>query len=738
MTTERLNVEAVLDILSPKGALAVSIQGFEPRPAQAAMMRNVIDAYHHDQISLIEAGTGTGKSFAYLIPALLWAKETKERTLISTNTIPLQEQLLKKDFPVVANALKLDIKAVIVKGMNNYLCLRKLSEALEERYFLTPEENDEIQKIDAWSQGTAEDGSRSSVPFQTSHKVWDKVAAESDACNRNGCPHYQKCHFFKARRGAHDAQILISNHHLLFADLTRRMESGNYKDPSILPPYQRIILDEAHHIEDIATEHFAARASYLDIVRLTARISSEKQGKEYGKLSFIKDRLSSYFRHEAGQPIRSILQRLTIDIPGLRRDVLNKAHDTFTSYQNFCMLLLKTDVDGTSDQLNQEGKVRILSRHHTFHKWQNELLPLSKQLTASIERYTSALTGLFEDLKRIEEPHIEEQIKTASYEVNSFAIRLNEMCNIIERFAGSTAPSDKVRWIELNKLKSILNTSLVDAELRVSSLLADHVFKRFSTVILCSATLTTNNQFSFIRSRLGLTEEYFKERIITENAYESPFDFKSQALLAIPTDLPAPNDSAFILKAAEIIWQTLLSSRGHAFILFTSYAMLTECYALLKKRMEEHRMNGLKQGDEDRQALLVKFKAIDHSVLFGTDSFWEGVDVVGDALRCVIIVKLPFRVPSEPLIQARSEAILAEGKDPFMEYSLPQAIVKFKQGFGRLIRNRKDRGLVLCLDHRILSKPYGQQFLSSLPDCQRAFASSIALQPKIHDFYRRK
>lgn len=735
VTSPELNVDAVLGILGPDGPLAKTLKGFESRSEQQAMMRNVLDAYHHNHISLIEAGTGTGKSLAYLIPAMLWAVEAKERTLISTNTINLQEQLIHKDIPLVANALNLNVKAVLVKGMHNYLCLRKLEEIQYELPLYTPQEAEDLRRIDAWKQ-TTPDGSRSTLPFSPTPGIWDKICAESDTCNRALCPHYQQCHFFKARRQASEAQILVVNHHLLFADLVYRADTGNFQDPAILPSYNRVILDEAHNIEDIATDYFASRFSHMDLMRLTARLSTEKKDNASGKLHILKEKIVKIYRHEFPREVTSLLNRLGTDLPGLRHDLLLQARETFAAYLEFARSMQQSARE-ESEEHAPESKLRILGHHHTSLGWQEQLVPMTKQLSNSIQRFAQAITSLIFDLKQLSNPQIDEQTKGLTYEITALAERLNTASAILDGFISAIIPTMKVRWIELQKFKTMINTALVDADLDIAKILVERLFSKFSTIVLCSATLTTNNDFQFIRNRLGLTAEQLQPRMITEHIYNSPFDFQKQALLVIPTDLPGPHTSDFIAAASEKIWQCLQASRGNAFVLFTSYAMLSTCFARLQPRMLAHRMHPLKQGDDDRQLLLNKFKSTEHSVLFGTDSFWEGVDVAGEALRCVIIVKLPFKVPSEPIIQARSEAILTKGGDPFMDYSLPQAIVKFKQGFGRLIRNRRDRGCIVCLDNRIVTKNYGQQFLKSLPPCCQVFAGGESMQLQIKDFYRR-
>jgi ATP-dependent DNA helicase DinG len=727
-----VNIESALDVIGAAGPFAKSLNGFEVRQEQKEMMRNVLEAYQGDQVALIEAGTGTGKSLAYLIPALLWAKSTGERTVISTNTITLQEQLLQKDIPLILSTLNLSLKAVLVKGMHNYLCMRKFFETQQELLLLHSNEAEEMRKIEVWQENT-KDGSRASLPFAPSSSVWEKVCAENDTCNRNACPYFQQCHFFKARREASEAQILIVNHHLLFADLVLRSDTDNFKDPAVLPPYTRIILDEAHNIEDIATDYFASRISQMDLMRLTARLAAEKKGETHGKLPLLRDKIAGHYRKEFSEEVKSILYRLNNDLPGLRRDLLHLSQELFGA----CFEFTQACTSSASEEQQGESKLRLLQYHHTHPLWEGKLIPYSKALCESIKKYALALVALTNDLKLLKNPALDELVKGICHEIIALSGRLMEASCAVERFASAPIPLEKVRWIELQQFKTMINTALVDADLDISKVLVEKLFNKFSTIILCSATLTTNKEFGFIRNRLGLTTEQFPDRAIREYIYDSPFDYQKQAIVAIPTDIPNPADPAFVHAAAEKIWQAVQSSQGNAFVLFTSYTMLKTCFEKLERRLKENRFHPLKQGDDDRQTLLSKFKTTNYSVLFGTDSFWEGVDVAGDALRCVIIVKLPFRVPSDPLIQARSEAISAKGGDPFMDYSLPQAIVKFKQGFGRLIRNRRDRGCIVCLDTRLITKRYGQLFLSSIPNCQQVFASGNDLQMHMKDFYRR-
>lgn len=732
-----LQVQKIVQLIQADGHLCRTLKGFEPRAQQQHMMANIIEAYNHNRIALIEAGTGTGKSMAYLIPALLWAANYHERTVISTNTITLQEQLINKDIPHLLQALNLQLKVALVKGMNNYVCLRKLEDAHMELHLFPGDDHKEIERIEGWCK-TAKEGSRSELPFVPSPATWDRVGAESEACSHNECPHYQKCYFYKARREAQDAQILVVNHNLLFSDLMKRADQNNYSETAILPPYKRIILDEAHHIEDIATEYFASRLSRLDLMRILSRLAADKIAPTQGKLTLLKEKIHSVFRKGAPHDITKILTRLTIDLPAMRHVLNEKIHQAFDQFARF-IDSIKQPFNGQPQETvtaPTEQKLRLLEDHLKHHDWKEGVLPQSQQLVEELKKYQQVINSLEGDLKVIDHERLHEQTKSIRLDIQALASRLDVAIVLLKNFFTQMKDPSKVRWIESQPLKTLLNVQLIDADLDVSQALAEYLFSKFSTIVLCSATLTSNHQFGFFRERLGLNPKLLPHRSVTEHIYDSPFDFRKQALLAVPTDMPPPNHPDFNALAYENIWKAIQASHGNAFVLFTSYAMLQNCYEKLSKRLAEHHYPIFKQGDDNRQGLLNKFKHTKRSVLFGTDSFWEGVDVVGDALRCVIIVKLPFKVPSEPIIQARTEAIIEKGGDPFFEFAVPHAIVKFKQGFGRLIRHKWDRGCIICLDTRLVMKGYGKLFLNSLPPCEKAFMNGNYLWPKIEEFYR--
>jgi ATP-dependent DNA helicase DinG len=721
-----LELESILPILKPDGSLSRCINGYEPREQQQQMLSNVVDAYNHNKIALIEAGTGTGKSMAYLIPAIIWSLKRGERTLVSTNTIALQEQLIHKDIPLAIKAIGNSIKAVLVKGMGNYLCIRKLHDARYEKAGLPDLEAEELDKIEAWAEKTV-DGSVSDLPFNPSYNSWERVSAESDTCNRRQCPHYEECHFIRARRQAEEAQILVTNHNMLFADLAFRSEEHEHGE-GLIPDYQRVILDEAHNIEDTATEFFADQITHLQWLRSLRRLSAEKMGK----LTLLRTKIDEVFQKKSSPELEKLMMRLAIDLSGKPHEISVLISDSFQVFRDFIDTLHPNEEEEKGNE-----KFRILPRHYLHPEWDKRIVPHAKKLIEAVRQYTTSIRQFEIDLLAIKHPKLADHTEGIRFEVNALTNRLDQATLVLEEFISHECPKTRVKWIEVQQMKTMTNMHLIDANLDIAKVLAESLFKKFPTTVLCSATLATNKSFSFMKERLGITEGLLSGKLTTENIYTSPFDYQKQAMLVIPNDIPQPNDPQFLEAVCERIWEAVQASRGNAFLLFTSYSMLQTCYDRLSKRMIENRFHLFKQGDANRQTLLNQFKNKEYSILFGTSSFWEGVDVPGDALRCVVIVKLPFKVPSEPLIQARTELIVAEGGDPFYDYSVPLAIVKFKQGFGRLIRNKKDRGCIVCLDSRLITKNYGRLFLNSLPQCQELFAPSNELLEPMKEFYKK-
>jgi ATP-dependent DNA helicase DinG len=673
------------DLFKSDGPLARLFQGYELREAQVEMAERVALAFKRQTIAIIEAGTGTGKSLAYLVPALL-AKG--KRTVISTHTIALQEQLIRKDIPQLVQAIAPDATAVLVKGMGNYLCLRRLADTCEQEG-LDLEITEEVKELSSWAQ-TAQEGSLSDLPFYPKSTTWECVSAESDSCTHSRCPFFNKCFFFRARQAAEEADLLVINHHLLMADLRSREAEGQ-----LLPHYDQLVIDEAHHLEEVATEALAWRLSRRQLQRWLIQLAGEGVAQG-GKLALLRARLGEVENTQ-------FHMALEVDLPAAKGRVVFALNDAFR-----VLGLRVTD---------EEWRLRLTESIRVGEEWTHQVTPAVHFAVEELKRYVTSLRAFCKSLKEIANQADFHKTEGVRQDLTALIDRLQQASEGLYRFALEPVSPMEVRWIEVSARGN--NVHLVNAQLDISDVLKERLFLATKAVVLTSATMATGGKsFDFYRRRLGL-----QDLDVDEAAYPSPFDYEKQALLLVANDLPSPQDASFSARATEAIAELLRACGGHAFVLFTAHQMMRACAdALLRRNIPL-----LVQGDRDRAALLEEFRAKRGSVLFGTDSFWEGVDVVGDALRCVIITKLPFKVPTEPLIQARFEAIEQAGGNPFGEFSLPQAVIKFKQGFGRLIRSSTDRGAVVCLDRRLVEKSYGRAFLNSLPACPRITGTTAEL-----------
>ncbi len=669
----------VASIIGPDGLIAKRLKHYEHRPQQLQMADAVARALQTNQHLVAEAGTGTGKSFAYLVPAILYAtsdqggelahrparsandSEADEadqerrppRVLISTHTISLQEQLVAKDIPLLNSVIPREFSAVLVKGRANYISLRRLKNA-ETRasvLFNTDEQLAEVRKVKQWAQHTT-DGSLSSLPFKPSPSVWDEVASDTGNCLGKRCDSFAQCHYFQARRRASRAQLLIVNHAMFFSDLALRRQGV-----SLLPDYDAVVLDECHTIEAVAGD-------YLGI-----RVTSSQIDYQLNKLYNDRTQKGLLVTHNL-----ETLQRMV--------DRCRYATSNF-----FADLLDWWEKKGLANgRINAPAVVS------------NTLSEPLEELAGRIERYAESL-----------DDESEQKNFTAAHD------RLLGLSMELKNWNQQTI-EDAVYWIERESARrGNERITLAAAPIDVGAALRSELFQSDSikSVIMTSATLAVgkDDQFSFFRSRIGLSGG-MSERV------GSPFHYDRQAEVILVTGLPDPSTQRVDFEAAlpTQIKRFLSQSDGHAFVLFTSYDLLKRSAAAVLPWMNEQGMLLLSQaGELNRTQLIDRFKSTRRSVLFGTDSFWQGVDVPGDALQNVIITKLPFSVPDHPLLQARLEAIRKGGGNPFRDYQLPESVIKFRQGFGRLIRTATDRGIVVVLDPRIKSKPYGRTFLESLP-----------------------
>ncbi len=722
----KLSPNDLAAFLGESGPLAQLLENYEVRVPQQKMLEHVAEAFNENKIAVIEAGTGTGKTLAYLLPAIEWSVRNRERTVIATGTINLQEQLINQDIPLLQKAHSLNFRAALVKGRTNYACRRKLLETSTQLdMFSEASQQNELQMIVEWAKKTT-DGSKSDLGFTPNEMVWEKIQSESDTTLRAKCPFYNECFFYNARRRAASADILVANHHILFADLAVRNETGGSSEVAVLPKYQRIVLDEAHDIEDVASSYFGAATSYHAFLRVLHKLYRIKDGKTSGLLPFAMSKLQKQSHRLSNELLLKFQQRLE----GLCEPSVQNVE------YHLAQVMERLFVWGKQSRKDEfvEIKIRLTPSVMRDSFLQDILQKQAKPFLNALQSCTDELAKLNQLFDNAEH-FIGDEAVSLAVDINAQTNRLMEMG---EKFKQVLFGSDEklVRWLELKESRFGNITRLYNAPLNISELMQKAVFKAFPTVVMTSATLAVGKSFQFLEERLGLSGVEETRRLAIK--LDSPFDYTRQVLVAIPTDIPAPTEGTYTRALKELLGRTLDISQGRAFILFTSYSLLNQVYNQLAPALSAKGMLVLKQGGENRHRLLERFKAQVGSVLFGTDSFWQGVDVHGEALECVIMPRLPFRVPTEPLIEARVEAIDKAGGNSFMEFSVPQAVIKFKQGFGRLIRRKSDFGVIAIFDNRIATKFYGKLFMESLPECRIAAGASEEVFEEMRKFYKRQ
>ncbi|MGD8189245.1 ATP-dependent DNA helicase DinG [Brevibacillus ginsengisoli] len=698
-------------LLGEGGTLSKTQTGYQRREEQEAMIRAIYEAITDEVHLFVEAGTGTGKSLAYLIPSVLWAKMNQQQVMISTHTIQLQEQLFQKDIPNLQQALPFELKVAQLKGRGNYICLRKFEHALLEPTESTHEMFLAKAQIVTWlTQTVTGDYEELSLP-PAGNLLWQQIKSDTHSCLNRHCPWFSRCYYFQAKERTRDADLVIVNHALLVSDMQA--------ESNILPPSDVMIIDEAHQLEDVASQHLGLNYSTVQLVQLLDRLEVDEEN----------GMLDSYGR-ELIEWRPALFQSVENARHELRQSHIQAKEDASQWTQLLYHWALKRAKETT-----EIGRATIRYKLSDFYGKDERIRKTSDKLIVSLTRFAEQLEAYLNLTKSVED--------TFTYSIRSYQTNMRGLLEEIKQTTQAIhillveEREDLVKWMEIESRTSRKHLFLFSSPLDIAEAMREQLFEKKRSVILTSATLTVKNSFDYLVERFGFDPKQSKN--YRTLSLPSPFHYEEQGLLLLPADLPsiAESDGQYLNAVIQGCIDVILAAQGRTLILFTSYSMLRQVYDGLKTRLpDEEGITLLGHGidSSNRNKLVRKFQREPRTVLLGTSSFWEGVDIPGDALSCLIIVRLPFAPPNHPLTEGRSEKLKEEKKNPFMALSLPHAIIRFKQGVGRLIRHHQDRGVIVVFDTRIVESRYGRSFLKSLPPFQTKTGTWTQLREMIRPF----
>ena len=698
--------QQIYEIFDQDGVLCNGLKNYEFRDGQLKMALDVLHCYQNNCIGAIEAGTGIGKSFAYLVPAILQTSDkasAKERTVVATSTVNLQRQLMDKDIPTLLKILGVDCSVAFAVGRAHYICLRRLASEVEAIALFKDVSNSDIAQLNRFAN-ESETGLREDFMGHIDSNIWSAVCSDSDFCIGGKCPYFKDCFYFKAKKKLAEASLIVCNHHLLFVDSHSRYTEGiSYDDDAVLPGFHHLIIDEAHNIESTATDLFTNSFSSYALMRQLSYIQDRKSTRNAGYGKLLDDLLPYCTDRSLYEKILSLY------------DLLKERSET--------MNLIFTDI------LNSINSNTLLLDNTNAPRLFEKSGPVANQVVEAGEALVSKLADFYMKIKPDNEA-----IEIKADDLKVHISRIADQISFLKSFIERKDWKEGICYLELVKHAKAKYVYFNEAPLEVASVLQEALFEPIASVVCTSATLDLNDNFHYWCSNIGLPAP--KKEFLCK-VYASPFDYKNRLLLLTPYDTPIftrDKEDEYVKFLIDIIRPAIESSGGGALVLFTSFKQLESVYQSLSPMLARLGITCLKQGDFERHVILERFKTDTDSVLFATDSFWEGVDAPGQTLRMVIITKLPFKTPDDPIFKARSNMLEEKGISSFASLSLPVATMKLKQGFGRLMRHTTDKGIVLILDSRIVKKNYGLAMIKALPESYHPETQVDSLGTKIEGF----